>query len=89
MKSDAMKTFVRVDQPPVFEIAIGNGEVLRLSGVSEKQAVLLASAHDLLVALREIVQAEWTAVSLQDMTPQHRGRLERARVVIARAEGKS
>jgi hypothetical protein len=49
-------------------------------------ARLIAAAPDLLAALREIVRAEWTTVSLQGMTPQHRARLESARAAIAKAE---
>jgi hypothetical protein len=40
-------------------------------------------APKLAEALRDIVQAEWTMVSLQAMTPQHRARLESARAALA------
>lgn len=41
------------------------------------------NAHvKLLAALTDIVRAEWTTVTLQDMTPQHRQRLEVARELL-------
>ena len=61
----------------------------RVHGLSDEElaanAKLIAAAPELLAALEDIVRAEWTTVTLQGMTPQHRARLETARAVIAKA----
>lgn len=46
---------------------------------------LRAENAELLAALMDIVRAEWTTVTLQKITPQHRARLEAARAAIAKA----
>jgi hypothetical protein len=77
-----------------FSIKAGDGRgvcaiasnIKRPGVVSAANARLIAAAPELLEALCKIVRAEWTTVSLQDMTPQHRERLEAARAAIAKVE---
>lgn len=57
--------------------------------MQEANAKLIAAAPALLDVLNDIVRSEWTTVSLQAMTPQHRARLERARAAIGKATGEA
>lgn len=52
---------------------------------SQERAKLVAAAPELLAVLEDIVRSEWTTVSLLEMTPQHRQRLERARALLVKA----
>jgi hypothetical protein len=54
---------------------------------AKANALLIAAAPELLEALNDIVRSEWTTVTLESLTPQHRRRLERARAAIAKATG--
>jgi hypothetical protein len=51
----------------------------------EDNARLIAAAPELATVLRAIYRAEWTTVTLQGMTPQHRALLERARAALTAA----
>ena len=77
----------RADTPKIRARGCTVAEVIPQShGISIANANLIAAAPDLLAALEDIVRAEWTTVSLQAATPQHRARLEAARAAITKAK---